>query len=141
MKLGKNLRTTGRGSRFMGLLQDIGARGLSRSSSMRTAVRLWSNGDFILCQRDGHAADGEVSWIGCIAVEFWSTRDSMDHYLVAELCHLDAAPSDIGTSWLYRRTRTHIAVHHSRLVMTCSCIEEGNQIRVVLPMYVRRILG
>ena len=103
---------------------------------MRTAVRLWSAGDFILCQRDAPA-----SWAGCIAVEFWSTRDSPDHFMVGEQCDLVAAPNDNGTNWLYRRTRAHMVVHHNRLLMSCSWLVERDQIRVALPMYARRILG
>ena len=103
-------------------------------------LRLWSSGDFILCQRDVPAANG-VSWAGCIAVEFWSTRDSPDHFMVAEQCDLVAAPNDNGTNWLYRRTRTHMVVHHHRLLMSCSWLVERDQIRVALPMYARRLLG
>jgi hypothetical protein len=141
VRLGKSLRTHGRRSgRHARVLQGIGVQGLARSRSMRTEARWFSAGDFVLCRREAAAGD-EVPWAACRAEEFWSTRGSTDHYMVAEQHDLAAAPDETGTSWLYRPTRSYIAIHHSRLFFSCSWVPDGDRIRIILPMYARRIFG
>ena len=99
---------------------------------MRTEARWFAACDFILCRREGAAAGGEVPWAACRAEEFWSTRGSTDHYMVAEQHDLATAPDETGTSWMYRPTRSYIAVHH---------VPDGDRMRIILPMYARRIFG
>ena len=141
-KLGKNqsLPTGRMRARFRPLLHDIGWRGTARSRNMRTAVCWFTARDFILCSHD-EAPAGDVPWIGCRAIEFWSAAQgaATDHFMVAERYELGFAPDDAGTTWLYRRTRAHIILHHTRLFFAASYVAEGDEARVLLPMYARRI--
>ncbi len=121
------------------MLRPHGLHGIARATVLRAGNQWFRVGEFLLHRTTAGAA----AWAGGLAADFWkaSTADGTEDLFLIVRGFLLSAPEATATSWLFRQTLQYHVVHHQRIFASAPFLWDGNELRVILPLYARELYG